>query len=46
MLARVRRLVWYRGQQDYRTRVSPYGTRFLPLHEIRDERYAVYFPIP
>jgi DUF1680 family protein len=45
MLASARRLVWYRGQQDYRTRVSPYGTRFLPLHEIRDERYAVYFPI-
>jgi hypothetical protein len=27
----------------YRTHVPPYGTRFIPLYEVRDERYSIYF---
>jgi len=29
----------------YRTRNQAHGLRFLPLYEIRDEPYTVYFPV-
>ena len=45
MLSPVHRVEWYQHQLDYRTRVAPHGTRFLPLYEVRDERYTVYFPV-
>jgi hypothetical protein len=45
ILAPVHELEWYQWRQGYRTRAAPHGTRFLPLHEIRDERYTVYFAI-
>jgi len=45
ILSLVHELEWYRGRQGYRTRVTPHGVRFLPLFEIRDEPYAVYFPV-
>ena len=34
--------VWYRG---YRTVNQPRGVRFIPLRQVRDERYTVYFPV-
>ena len=45
MLSPVHRVEWYQHHLDYRTRVAPHGTRFLPLYEVRDERYTVYFPV-
>ncbi len=45
ILAPVHELEWYQWRQGYRTRVAPHGTRFLPLYDIRDERYTVYFAI-
>lgn len=30
---------------SYETRNQPHTTRFLPLCDIRDERYTIYFPI-
>jgi DUF1680 family protein len=45
MLTPVHELEWYRWRQGYRTRVSPFGTRFIPLYEVRDEAYTVYFPV-
>jgi hypothetical protein len=43
MLLPVHELEWYRWRQGYRTRVAPHGTRFIPLYDVRDERYTVYF---
>jgi DUF1680 family protein len=34
--------IWLGG---YRARNQPRGLRFLPLYEVIDQRYAVYFPI-
>jgi hypothetical protein len=34
-----------RWQISYRTQDQAQNTRFIPLYEIRDESYAVYFPI-
>jgi DUF1680 family protein len=45
LLAPVDELEWYERRQGYRSRVSPHGLRFLPLYEVRDEAYSVYFPI-
>jgi DUF1680 family protein len=45
ILSPAHELEWYRYRQGYRTRVSPHGVRFLPLYEIRDEPFAVYFPV-
>jgi hypothetical protein len=45
ILAPVHELEWYRRRQGYRTRVQPHGTRFVPLYDIADERYTIYFPI-
>lgn len=36
---------WWFWRPGYRTRDQERGLRFLPLYEIRDERYTVYFPI-
>ena len=33
---------WLNG---YRTQNQPRNVRFIPLHQVRDERYTVYFPI-
>jgi hypothetical protein len=45
ILSPVHELEWYRWRQGYRTRIQPYGTRFIPLYEVRDERYTVYFSV-
>jgi DUF1680 family protein len=45
MIAAVDELEWYEHRQGFRSRVSPHGVRFLPLYEVRDETYSVYFPI-
>jgi DUF1680 family protein len=45
ILCQVHELEWYRSKRGYRTRVSPHGLRFIPLYEIRDEPYTVYFPV-
>jgi hypothetical protein len=34
--------VWHGG---WRVRHQAHGLRFVPLHEVRDERYTVYFPV-
>ncbi len=36
---------WRAWKPGYRTRGQPRNLRFLPLYEIVDERYTVYFPI-
>lgn len=36
---------WWHWQNTYRTVNQPECTRFVPLFEIRDEPYTVYFPI-
>jgi hypothetical protein len=43
VLATVHELEWYHRRQGYRTRVPPHGTRFIPLYDVRDERYTLYF---
>ena len=43
VLTPVHELEWYQWRQGYRTRVPPYGTRFIPLYNVRDERYTLYF---
>ncbi len=46
VLSPVHELEWYRWRQGYRARVPPYGTPFIPLYEVRDERYTLYFRFP
>ncbi|MDW8100436.1 MAG: glycoside hydrolase family 127 protein [Anaerolineae bacterium] len=36
---------WNYWLQSYRTIHQTRGLRFIPLYEVRDERYTVYFPI-
>ncbi|MGH2346496.1 MAG: beta-L-arabinofuranosidase domain-containing protein [Chloroflexota bacterium] len=36
---------WGEWEPGYRTQHQPRNLRFLPLHDIRDERFAVYFPV-
>jgi hypothetical protein len=36
---------WRGWKPGYRTRNQARGIRFLPLYEIVDERYTVYFPV-
>lgn len=36
-------IIWQTGK--YRTRNQPQNLHFIPLYEVRDERYQVYFPI-
>jgi len=36
---------WGTWMPGYRARNQPRGVRFLPLYEITDERYTVYFPV-
>ena len=36
---------WWFWQRGYRTRGQERGIRFVPLYEVQDEAYAVYFPI-
>ena len=36
---------WRAWRPGYRTRNQDRGIRFLPLYEIVDERYTVYFPV-
>jgi len=36
---------WNEWKPGYRTRHQPHNIRFLPLYDIRDERYTVYFPV-
>jgi hypothetical protein len=36
---------WGNWRSGYRTAGQPENIRFMPLYEIRDERYEVYFPI-
>jgi DUF1680 family protein len=36
---------WEYWRPGYRTHNQPRNVRFLPLYEVRDERYTVYFPV-
>jgi uncharacterized protein len=36
---------WTNWIPTYRTRGQARGLRFVPLYEVRDERYTVYFPL-
>ena len=36
---------WSQWRSRYRTVGQPTGIRFIPLHEVVDEPYAVYFPV-
>ena len=45
-LSPVYNLEWYRWRPHYQTQVQPLGIRFIPIHEIQDERYTVYFHLP
>ena len=36
---------WGAWLGGYRARNQPHGLRFLPLYEVVDQRYAVYFPV-
>ncbi len=36
---------WGEWEPGYRTQHQSPNLRFLPLHDIRDERFAVYFPV-
>ena len=36
---------WSTWKPGYRTCNQERGFRFVPLYEIRDERYTVYFPV-
>jgi hypothetical protein len=36
---------WHIWRLGYRTTGQPENLRLIPLHEICDERYQVYFPI-
>ncbi len=36
---------WNEWKPGYRTRGQPHNIRFLPLYDIRDERYTIYFPV-
>jgi DUF1680 family protein len=36
---------WTHRRPEYRTQNQPRNIHFLPLHEVRDERYTVYFPV-
>jgi DUF1680 family protein len=36
---------WTTWQQSYRTRGQPHNFRLIPLHEVREQRYTVYFPL-
>lgn len=36
---------WDRWMRSYRTRNQERGMKFIPLYDVRDERYTVYFPV-
>jgi hypothetical protein len=36
---------WTYRRPEYRTHNQLHNVRFIPLHEVRDERYTVYFPV-
>jgi hypothetical protein len=36
---------WGSWKNGYRTTGQDCNIRFVPLHEIADERYTVYFPV-
>jgi DUF1680 family protein len=36
---------WGNWEPGYRTRNQERNIRFIPLHDVRDERYTVYFPV-
>ena len=36
---------WAFWRPGYRTHNQPRNVRFIPLYEVRDERYTVYFPV-
>ena len=36
---------WVNWRQDYRTQNQSPGARFVPLHTVLDESFAIYFPI-
>jgi hypothetical protein len=36
---------WGNWEPGYRTRNQERNIRFVPLHDVRDERYTVYFPV-
>ena len=36
---------WGYWRGDYRTRGQPQNFRLIPLHEVRDEAFTIYFPV-
>ena len=36
---------WVFWQGGYRTRGQARNFRLIPLHEVREQRYTVYFPV-
>ena len=36
---------WNNWRTGYRTRGQAQNIRLIPLYEVRDERYQVYFPV-
>lgn len=36
---------WDNWRPAYRSAGQAQGTRFVPLSEVRDEKYTVYFPV-
>jgi DUF1680 family protein len=36
---------WWMWQQGYKTRDQDPGVRFVPLYQVTDEPYTVYFPV-
>jgi hypothetical protein len=36
---------WHAWNISYRTKGQPRGFRFIPLHQVIDERFTLYFPI-
>jgi uncharacterized protein len=36
---------WWFWQGSYRTRGQAQDIRFIPLHEVRNEVFTIYFPI-
>jgi hypothetical protein len=45
LLAPANEREWTTWQQGYRTRGQARNFRLLPLYEVREQQYTVYFPI-
>ena len=36
---------WGQWLTGYRTRIQDRGMRFVPVNEVRNERFSIYFPV-